>query len=229
MGKQFNIYFSKNRSRTWLWPQNKTKFANYKDSHQLSNIVGLNSFGAICILCDIIHGRVWKLEQGHLQMSWECRQVYEYQECPIYCHFQQRKSRYFIRNILRFKVALFCHIIHIFNKYIHWCNSSFKGMLKPYSCRTIWILYVVFSWIITLELFMTLPYMRQVLVPDWCGTIAYIVVNRFIVPWPNHWLCSNRTLIARFLGPPWGPSGANKTQVSPMLAPWTLLSGKWII
>ena len=34
------------------------------------------------------------------------------------------------------------------------------------------------------------------------------------------------TLIARFMGPTWGPSGANKTQVGPMLAPWTLLSGK---
>ena len=34
------------------------------------------------------------------------------------------------------------------------------------------------------------------------------------------------TLIARFMGPTWGPSGADRTQVGPMLAPWTLLSGK---
>ena len=27
------------------------------------------------------------------------------------------------------------------------------------------------------------------------------------------------TLIARFLGPTWGPSGADRTQVGPMLAP----------
>ena len=33
------------------------------------------------------------------------------------------------------------------------------------------------------------------------------------------------TLIARFMGPIWGPSGADRTQVGPMLAPWTLLSG----
>ena len=33
------------------------------------------------------------------------------------------------------------------------------------------------------------------------------------------------SLIARFMGPTWGPSGADKTQVGPMLAPWTLLSG----
>ena len=31
--------------------------------------------------------------------------------------------------------------------------------------------------------------------------------------------------IARFMGPTWGPSGAGRTQVGPMLAPWTLLSG----
>ena len=29
------------------------------------------------------------------------------------------------------------------------------------------------------------------------------------------------------MGPAWGPSGADRTQVGPMLAPWTLLSGKW--
>ena len=33
------------------------------------------------------------------------------------------------------------------------------------------------------------------------------------------------TLIARFVGPTWGPSRADRTQVGPMLAPWTLLSG----
>ena len=32
-------------------------------------------------------------------------------------------------------------------------------------------------------------------------------------------------LIARFVRPTWGPSGADRTQVSPMLVPWTLLSG----
>ena len=31
--------------------------------------------------------------------------------------------------------------------------------------------------------------------------------------------------IARFMGPTWGPSGADRTQMGPMLAKWTLLSG----
>ena len=48
-----------------------------------------------------------------------------------------------------------------------------------------------------------------------------------------HWaycLCGRRILtytplIARFMRPTWGPSGAHRIQVGPMLAPWTLLSG----
>ena len=42
----------------------------------------------------------------------------------------------------------------------------------------------------------------------------------------------NTTLIARFMGPTWGPPGADRTQVGPMLAPWSLLSGNvsnWFI
>ena len=35
-----------------------------------------------------------------------------------------------------------------------------------------------------------------------------------------------RTLIARFMGPTWGPSRADRTQMGPMLASWTLLSGE---
>ena len=35
----------------------------------------------------------------------------------------------------------------------------------------------------------------------------------------------NTTQIARFMGPTWGPSGADRTQVGPMWATWTLLSG----
>ena len=34
--------------------------------------------------------------------------------------------------------------------------------------------------------------------------------------------------IARFMGPTWGPSGADRTQVDPTLFPWTLLSGVFL-
>ena len=45
-------------------------------------------------------------------------------------------------------------------------------------------------------------------------------------------LCAT-PLVARLMGPTWGPSGADRTQVGLMLAPWTLLSGthfcmKWM-
>ena len=33
-------------------------------------------------------------------------------------------------------------------------------------------------------------------------------------------------LIARLMGPTWGPYGADRTQMGPTLAPWTLLSGQ---
>ena len=33
------------------------------------------------------------------------------------------------------------------------------------------------------------------------------------------------TQIARFMGPTWGPPVADRTQVGPMLAPWSLLTG----
>ena len=45
----------------------------------------------------------------------------------------------------------------------------------------------------------------------------------FWVPWL--WIRLLITLIARFMGPTWGPSGADRTQMGPMLAPWTLLCG----
>ena len=39
------------------------------------------------------------------------------------------------------------------------------------------------------------------------------------------WYFCDSLLIARFMWTTWGPSGADRTQVGPILAPWTLLSG----
>ena len=36
-------------------------------------------------------------------------------------------------------------------------------------------------------------------------------------------------LITRFMGPIWGSPGADRTQVGPVLAPWTLLSGLFLV
>ena len=69
--------------------------------------------------------------------------------------------------------------------------------------------------------------------PDTCIIHAYHEVT-YTFPQDNH---TNRsgyikysgtketTLKALFMGPTWGLSGADRTQVGPMLAPWTLLSG----
>ena len=45
-----------------------------------------------------------------------------------------------------------------------------------------------------------------------------------VIPYP----CYSITQIARFMRPTWGPPGADRTQVGPMLAPWSLLSGQLI-
>ena len=61
-----------------------------------------------------------------------------------------------------------------------------------------------------------------------------IICNIFALCWSYYHYSNSSTkprgftkhsLIAGFMGPTWGPSGADGTQVGPMLAPWTLLSG----
>ena len=47
----------------------------------------------------------------------------------------------------------------------------------------------------------------------------------FLVHVAMQHLWDKESLMARFMGPTWGPSGAEGTQVGPMLVPWTLLSG----
>ena len=63
---------------------------------------------------------------------------------------------------------------------------------------------------------------KMSLLYSWNETMHF-VSHFFIDGWTYPQAC---TLIARFIGLTWGPSGADRTQVGPMLAPWTLLSGK---
>ena len=61
--------------------------------------------------------------------------------------------------------------------------------------------------------------------------VATIIIGSQKIPQYIHQACvsilcfGKVSLIARFMGPTWGTSGADRTQVGPMLAPWTLLSG----
>ena len=54
------------------------------------------------------------------------------------------------------------------------------------------------------------------------GDSISIIYTHPHVHWDDQVKC---TLISRFIGPTWGPSGADRTQMGPMLAQWTLLSG----
>ena len=60
-----------------------------------------------------------------------------------------------------------------------------------------------------------------------CG--CHILLLRMGDYVPRHimalWKQRKPSLIARFMEPPWDPSGTDRTQVGPMLVPWTLLSG----
>ena len=64
-----------------------------------------------------------------------------------------------------------------------------------------------------------------------CRRLCLVEVSREMVMWFEaaappfcQLTAANGSLIARFMGPIWRPSGADRTQMDPMLAPWTLLS-----
>ena len=65
------------------------------------------------------------------------------------------------------------------------------------------------------------------------GNLSFIIIVTIgVILLQCQWSNSERyqhtlkgPLIARFMRPTWGPSGADRTQVGPMFASWTLLSG----
>ena len=59
----------------------------------------------------------------------------------------------------------------------------------------------------------------------WCFDIGAPRVERRRIKIPCLWRVIWQPSIARFMGPTWGPSGADSSQLGPMLTPWTLLSG----
>ena len=67
-----------------------------------------------------------------------------------------------------------------------------------------------------------IPHFHQ-LITEWCASL--LLGCLLPVPMINIDMGHETGLSARFMGPTWGPSGADRTQVGPMLASWTLLSG----
>ena len=57
--------------------------------------------------------------------------------------------------------------------------------------------------------------------PVHCFRDSMILLSKYS---PMMWKWKT-ALLAWCMGPTWGPSGADRTQAGPMLAPWTLLSG----
>ena len=93
------------------------------------------------------------------------------------------------------------------------------GTLSSFSSR--WILYV--------DRVIDLQMSRNDLM-EWQGIRALVLVDipdSYSTSIQCQWVLyiPVYTLIARFMGPTWGPLGAGRTQVGPMLAAWTLLSG----
>ena len=43
------------------------------------------------------------------------------------------------------------------------------------------------------------------------------------------WCWMENTQITKFMGPTWGPPGSCRSQMGPMLAPWTFLSGRLLV
>ena len=59
---------------------------------------------------------------------------------------------------------------------------------------------------------------------DWLGLADVYILSQTRLSLVQ--IMGKLTLIARFMGPTWGPTGADGTQVGPIFAPWTLLSGE---
>ena len=96
-----------------------------------------------------------------------------------------------------------------------WQLTRFIGFKNWCWCRKIIVYYNSLWYIVFYAIYCPLPYTIDI-VPfgsNWILTLIFFLIIQ--IP----------TLIARFMGPKWGPSRADKAQVGPMLAPWTLLSG----
>ena len=60
-----------------------------------------------------------------------------------------------------------------------------------------------------------------------CGRLVHTLTLQNIYLWNRLTACQwGPTQITKFMGPTWGPPGSCRSQMGPMLAPWTLLSGK---
>ena len=91
-------------------------------------------------------------------------------------------------------------------------NKDFAGLLILMQCIN--KLYLLVMW----QMASTLGVVDSGWMQQGHHYIAYTVMISYLA-------LRMASLIASCMGPTWGPSRADRTQVGPMLAPWTLLSG----
>ena len=137
------------------------------------------------------------------------------------------------------KCERFCSSLNVLDLSIRKQDSD-DFIKDNYKCimfkDNIWVLKVFLSNVFLCPLVLSMIYQcrldniltrnrqRSVIKSAWYAIIRYIYV---LFPFRCVLLChdTSLSLIARFMGPTWGPSGADRTHVGPMSAPWTLLSG----
>ena len=118
--------------------------------------------------------------------------------------------------LVKFYIAIWRHQAAINT----WCSETFGGKIKLYLSITQLLRWGIYQ----KKARIRLSYIVNIMAADDLATQGAIALN-----WPCNpgiWPTAVSALIARFMRPTWGPSGADRTQVGPMLASWTLLSGR---
>ena len=108
---------------------------------------------------------------------------------------------------------------------INWVLVYFiksTNCMLPYPQMSFWKKIIsLFNVNFTISMFCLLFLNNNQCLEGGCSYVPIKVYNTHKYIWEE-------TMTVRFMGPTWGPSGADRTQVGPMFAPWTLLSGKWL-
>ena len=112
----------------------------------------------------------------------------------------------FIAKALRYLVSLYDYLRYLFSLYDYLITENLAAILS-----LIWILPNLRDFVKELPWLLYLVEITGSLTGDWCCTL----LNYFLLHTPN----------SKVVGANMGPSGADRTQVGPLLATWTLLSG----
>ena len=148
----------------------------------------------------------WKKYNRLINSGLYCKTTHIQYLVIVFCFITSFAS-FFILTIFITKLRTYCRILFVSLKQ-QWIQNVISRIKRnKWLCR--WIVRFVMTHILQYKL-------AHGMYLKWtpCRFVECQWVNT-IIPTPT----------ARFMEPRWGPSGADRTQVGPMLAPWTLLSG----